>query len=259
MKSTFRHLPEWLAILPGLAAGWFFTARVDSQMDRMEHPPHPSRATFSASDPSVATHAVGKLPELRMATAKLAVLRNARRNLGLNFKSFTEDSRSSTESAFEILRRVIDLTPAEESALRAELQRSADALREYEKTHLTDFSVQPGHLSFRLPAGGDFLAKSQAGIADVVRSILGETRATIFEAITRTRTFTGLTPSFDGFVEMHLISNQSTLQIQYADGGRRWTLSSSASSDPQTEEFGRFGHLLDLPSRRIFFDKTPTD
>jgi hypothetical protein len=58
---------------------------------------------------------------------------------------------------------------------------------------------------------------------------------------------------------MNLISNQSTLQIQYGEGGRRWTLSSSASGDPQTEEFGRFGHLLDLPSRRIFFDKTPTD
>ncbi len=256
MRSFFHRFSNGLAFFPGLLAGWLVAAGVpgsadDASPDLAHLPAKRIVAPAANSDTSKnAAHAMPGSAKIRMASGKLDILRHSRCQLKLDFQSFADEANSTTESAFQIFREVIDLTPSEEKALRKALSQGSEALRAYERSHLTGFTVSPERISFRLPPMGEFQEQLVAGIRRSEIEILGEERATIFQAIARTESFCDLPPAFGGAVEFVANPGEGHFQMNL-DGAAFRTVFISADS-PTEHVFGRFDYLIDSPSKLGF-------
>ena len=182
-------------------------------------------------------------------------MRRSFQNLAFDFTSVgNPEFATQSDSAFETLRQVLDLTLGEESALRRGLEDGATRLRDYERENLSDFSVSKGRLSFRIPPSGGFRGE----LADSMRreqvAILGSARADVFSALTGMYKFSLLPDEFLGAVEF--LSEPENLMIKTNLDGlthradylsvERWKFSFYE---------GRFDHLIDDATKAQFLSR----
>lgn len=259
MKS--KRVPAWLAVVPGVLAGWLAfrvsepAAEVlgDSIVAESSATRLGLAGTEGSGSPEIVTTAKHKFP---LAKEKLTILRRCHRMLRLDFRSFLADSDSTTRSAFEILRQVIDLTPAEETALMREFERGSGEVVAYEKRCLQDFSASPGRIAFQVETGGPFHDGLTRQLADAQIRILGENRAAMFAAITGSADFCSPgSPSAEpsiSKVEIVIDRVHGFMRVDATIRGKGWSMISTPASDPMKQEFERFGHLIDDAAKLRF-------
>lgn len=255
MSALFHRLPPWLAILPGLAAGWIFsrgmTVERQANIVASSHSQSSHSRDQPANTPPVGVAATVGPVKLRLEPEKLRLLRQCHLDLELDTAKFKVGRPGvAIDSVFGILRRVLDLTPHEEAALRENFTRSAEALRTYERDHVAAYSATDDKISFQLPPTGKFYEELSTSVTRSQKDILGDERAAMFEAITHTDRFCDVPPNFGGVVEFVANPADRSIRTWLDHEQHRITWIGSSSTDIQEQIFGRYDHLIDAESMR---------
>jgi hypothetical protein len=257
MIAHFRKIPTWLAVLPGLLAGWMIarsaTVELSSDSERQPRPLN-SRTAGELADPASASHSTAGPAQIRLEPAKLRLLRNSHIGMKLDLTSFAPGRQ--LDPLFEILRGVLDLTTREEAALRDTFTRSADSLRTYERDQISGFSTADGRISFQLPPAGAFYHELARSITHAQTAILGDERSAIFSAITHTDAFCDIPEKFGGAVEFRANPEDRSIRMLIDHEQRQITWISQSTTAGHEGTFGRFDHLIDPGSKRRFLEAT---
>ena len=257
---NFRSMPAWLAVFPGLLAGWLvFRMPESSAVESAKSVPARAAVRPGLSAEEDAGGSAEVAPAKRrfpLAKEKLAILGGCQRQLTLDFTAFGTGVEYRSGSAFEILRQVLDLTPTEESALMKEFTRSSNELVAHEKESVRNFSVSPGKMAFQIETGGPFYDAISHRIAETEVAILGESRALMFAAITGSANFCSA-----GAPSSEPRTCQFEATIDRANGfqrigstitGGELRLISDGLGDPLKQDYGRFEHLIDDAAKLRF-------